>query len=161
MRRPQAVKHSCSSGAAAPAVLRSDYVVGAADLRCCSAGAALMGYDWVGALERGTGCDVGAVGGLGAKGRRRLAGQREGSKDDGRGHVSLYTEQSLPFGHSTGLSATWVSTAAGTACASTSTATHNLKLVILVKDLHCFLTCGSCMIGDDWPAKNKTGCKAM
>ena len=80
MRRPQAVKHSCSSGAAAPAVLRSDYVVGTADLRCCSAGAALMGYDWVGALERGTGCDVSAVGGLGSRMQERSGEAERGEQ---------------------------------------------------------------------------------
>lgn len=132
MLRPQAVKHSCSSCAAAPAVLRSDYVVGTADLCCCSAGAALMRYDWVGALKGGTGCEVGAVGGLGAECRRRLARQREGGKDDGLGHVSLYAEQSSCLGTAQFdcKHATWVFTAAGAACASTSHAIFNLKLVM-------------------------------
>ena len=93
MLLPQAGKHSRRSGAAAAAVLRSDYVVGTAVLCCYSTGAALMCYDWAGALERGTGCDVGAEGRLGVVHRRGLAGQREGGEECGSGHVSLYASK--------------------------------------------------------------------
>lgn len=95
MLLPQASKHRCSGCAVAAAVLCSDDVVGTAVLCCNSACAALVCYDWIGALERGIGCDVGAgaVRGLGVECRRRLPGQREGREECGRGHVSLYAEQ--------------------------------------------------------------------
>ena len=98
MLLPQTGKHSCSGRAAAAAVLRSDDVVGTAVLCCNSASTALVCYDWVSVLERGVGCDVAAVGGLGVVCRRRLAGQREGREECGRGHVSLYAEHSLCLG---------------------------------------------------------------
>lgn len=63
MLRPQAGEHSCS-GRAAAAVLGSDNIVGTVVLCCSSAGAALVCCEWITALERGVGCDVGAVGGL-------------------------------------------------------------------------------------------------